>query len=214
MQMKINYFSFLFIISSIGISSTALAEVDCWRVYLIEPVNHQRGFRTNSVYRDTEGEFIIVCAKTSSFDKPVVIFAGGGTSGTHKRKGHSFIVVDQLVLQVKSIQETRLEDEENRAPWLTLTRQPNQSNYYIAKTRESAKQHIKSKEPSVRTLLSSNPLEISKYLLEKEITEKATLPDTTLFQELSASQGNKDMSVNIEQFEYINTTIVNIDSIE
>lgn len=214
MQMKINYFSLFFITAFIGIPNTVLAEVDCWRVYLIEPENSQKGFRTNNVYRDTEGEFIIVCAKTSSFDKPVVIFAGGGASGTHKRKGHSFIVVDQLMLQVESVLKTRLEDEENREPWLTLSGESKQSSYYIAKTKESAKQHIKSKELSVITLLSSKPLEISKYLLEKKMTEKTTLPRTTLFQKLSMPQGNKDISVSIEQFEDINTTIVNIDSIE
>lgn len=217
MQMKINYFSFLFIIASIGLPSTVLAEVDCWRVYLIEPVGPQKGFRTNNVYRDAEGEFIIVCAKTSSFDKPVVFTAGGGASGTHKQKSQSFIVIDQLMLQVDRVRKTRLEDEENREPWLTLTRQPNQSEYYIAKTRESAKQHIKSKEPGVKTLLSSNPLEISKYLLEKEITEEITLPNKNLLpllQALSSQKDNKDISINIKQFEDINTTIVNIDSIE
>lgn len=181
MQMKISYFSSLFIIASIGLPNAVLAEVDCWRVYLIEPVGPQKGFRTNNVYRDAEGEFIIVCAKTSSFDKPVVFTVGGGASGTHKQKNQSFIVIDQLMLQVDRVQKTRLEDEENREPWLTLTRQPNQSEYYIAKTRESAKQHIKSKEPGVKTLLSSNPLEISKYLLEKEITEEITLPHKTYY---------------------------------
>lgn len=215
--MKINYFSFLFIAAFIGMPNTVLAEVDCWRVYLIEPIDSQKSFRTNNVYRDAEGEFIIVCAKTSPFDNPIQIVAGGGEPGTHKRKSQGLIIIDQFMLQVKKVQKTRLAKEENRKPWITLSSEPKQSSYYIAKTKESAKQHIKNKEHSVKTLLSPNPLEISKYLLEKEITEETVLPRTTLLQgiqKLNAPTAYEDIGVYISQFENSNTIVVSIDSRE